>query len=209
LNLIDDAIGALKRAIELRPDEPSYYLALGMLQLTVKKPVLQDAEENFRECLKRQPDNAQAQIHLGYVLLNQKRYADAQVWLEKITQKQTRSPEAFYYLGVIAQEQGANQKAVDLFQRTIQLDPAFANAHIGLGAIYLKLKDYPRARQELEIGVKLNPDSSKAHYNLAILYARLKDPQRAQEEMRIIEKLKSEGKTPEDEVDAVGPARPD
>ena len=210
LNLIDEAIGALKRAIELQPEEPSYYLVLGMVQLTVKKPVLQDAEENFRECLKRQPDNAQAQIHLGYVLLKQKRYADAQVWLEKITQKQTRSPEAFYYLGVIAQEQGANQKAVELFQRTIQLDPAFANAHIGLGAIYLKLKDYPRARQELEIGVKLNPDSSKAHYNLAILYARLKDPQRAQEEMRIIEKLKSEGKTPEEnESDAAMPIRPD
>jgi len=208
LNLIAEAIGALKRAIELQPEEPSYYLVLGMVQLTVKKPVLQDAEENFRECLKRQPDNAQAQIHLGYVLLKQKRYADAQVWLEKTTQKQTRSPEAFYYLGVIAQEQGVNQKAVELFQRTIQLDPSFANAHIGLGAVYLKLKDYPRARQELEIGVKLNPDSSKAHYNLAILYARLKEPQRAQEEMRIIEKLKSEGKTPEDEVDAVGPTRP-
>jgi tetratricopeptide (TPR) repeat protein len=209
LNLIAEAIGAVKRAIELQPDEPSYYLVLGMLQLTVKKPVLQDAEENFRECLKRQPDNAQAQMHLGYVLLKQKRYADAQVWLEKTTQKQTRSPEAFYYLGVIAQEQGANQKAIELFQRTIQLDPLFANAHIALGSVYLKLKDYPRARQELEIGVKLNPDSSKAHYNLAILYARLKDPQRAQEEMRIIEKLKSEGKTAEDEVDAVGPTRPD
>jgi Tfp pilus assembly protein PilF len=96
-----------------------------------------------------------------------------------------------------------------VFQRTIQLDPSFANAHIALGAVYLKLKDYQRARQELEIGVKLNPDSSKAHYNLAILYARLKDPQRAQEEMRIIEKLKSEGKTPENESDAVTPIRPD
>ena len=96
-----------------------------------------------------------------------------------------------------------------MFQRTIQLDPSFANAHITLGAVYLKLKDYQRARQELEIGVKLNPDSSKAHYNLAILYARLKDPQRAQEEMRMIEKLKSEGKTQENESDAITPIRPD
>ncbi len=208
LKLNDDAIWALKRAIELRPDEPSYFLVLGIIQLGLKKPDLQDAEENFRESLKRQPDNAQAQLHLGYVLLKQKRYSDARVWLEKTTQKETGSPEAFYYLGLIAQEQNENEQAIELFQKVIQLEPAFANAHIALGAIYLKLKNYPRAQQELETGVKINPDSSKGHYNLAILYARLENPQRAQEEMRIIEKLKSEGKTQENESAIVAPAAP-
>jgi superkiller protein 3 len=208
LNLNDDAIWALKRAIEIRPDEPSYYFVLGILQLGLKNPDLQDAEESFRECLKRQPGNAQAQLHLGYVLLKQKKYPDAQVWLEKSIQKQTGSPEAFYYLGLIAQEQNENERAIQLFQKAIQLEPALAYAHIALGAVYLKLKNYSRAQQELEIGVKINPQSSKAHYNLAILYARLKNPQRAQEEMRIIEKLKSEGKTQENEVDTLAPAAP-
>jgi tetratricopeptide (TPR) repeat protein len=208
LNLNDDAIWALKRAIEIRPDEPSYYLVLGIVQLGLKNPDVQDAEQSFRETLKRQPGNAQAQLHLGYVLLKQKKYPDAQVWLEKSIQKQTGSPEAFYYLGVIAQEQNENERAIELFQKTIQLEPAFAYAHIALGAVYLKLKNYARAEQELEIGVKINPQSSKAHYNLAILYARLKNPQRAQEEMRIIEKLKSEGKTQENEVDTLAPAAP-
>ena len=208
LKLNDDAIWALKRAIELRSDEPSYFLVLGIIQLALKKPDLQDAEENFRESLKRQPDNAQAQLHLGYVLLKQKRYSDARVWLERTTQKQTGSPEPFYYLGLIAQEQNEDDRAIELFQKVIQLEPAFANAHIALGAIYLKLKNYPRAQQELEAGVKINPDSSKGHYNLAILYARLNNPERAQEEMSIIEKLKSEGKTQENEADTVAPAPP-
>ena len=208
LKLSDDAIWALKRAIELRSDEPSYFLVLGIIQLGLKKPDLQDAEENFRESLKRQPDNAQAQLHLGYVLLKQKKYSDARVWLEKTTQKQTASPESFYYLGLIAQEQNENERAIELFQKAFQLEPAFANAHIALGAIYLKLKNYPRAQQELETGVKINPDSSKGHYNLAILYARLNNPQRAEEEMRIIEKLNSEGKTQENEADTIAPAAP-
>src|SRR6266850_3568414 len=121
LNLNDDAIWALKRAIEIRPTEPSYYLVLGIVQLGLKNPDLQDAEESFRECLKRQPGNAQARLHLGYVLLKQKKYPDAQVWLEKSIQKQTRSPEAFYYLGLIAQEQNENEKAIELFQKAIQL----------------------------------------------------------------------------------------
>lgn len=208
LKLSDDAIWALKRAIELRSDEPSYFLVLGIIQLSLKKPDLQDAEESFREALKRQPDNAQAQLHLGYVLLKQKKNSDARVWLEKSIQKQTNSPEAFYYLGLIAQEENENERAIELFKKAIQLEPAFANAHIALGAVYLSLKNYPRAQQELEIGVKINPDSSKGHYNLAILYARLKNPQRAQEETRIMEKLKSKGKTQETEADAFAPATP-
>ncbi|MDQ2936439.1 MAG: tetratricopeptide repeat protein [Acidobacteriota bacterium] len=208
LNLSEDAIRALKRAIEVRPSEPAYYLVLGIIQLGLKKPDLQSAEESFRESLKRQPENGQAQLHLGYVLLKQKKYSDARVWLEKSIQKQAGPPEAFYYLGLIAQEQNENERAIEQFQKAIQIEPAFANAHIGLGATYLKLKNYPGAQQELESGVKLNPESSKAHYNLAILYARLNDPQRAQEEMRIIEKLKSEGKTQENEPDTLAPATP-
>ncbi|HKG78556.1 MAG TPA: tetratricopeptide repeat protein, partial [Pyrinomonadaceae bacterium] len=69
----------------------------------------------------------------------------------------------------------------------------YAHARIALGSSYMKLKNYVRARQELETAVKLDPDEPTAHYNLALLYARLKDPARAQEEMRIIEKLKAKG----------------
>jgi Tfp pilus assembly protein PilF len=76
-------------------------------------------------------------------------------------------------------------------EKAIQLSPTFANAHVALGASYLKLKDYARARKELELGATLNPDDSKVHYQLAILYARLKDPKRAQAEMAIVEKLKT------------------
>jgi Tfp pilus assembly protein PilF len=57
----------------------------------------------------------------------------------------------------------------------------------------MKLKNYVRARQELETAVKLDPEEPTAHYNLALLYARIKEPARAQEELRIIEQLKAKG----------------
>ena len=56
---------------------------------------------------------------------------------------------------------------------------------------YMRLKDYERARRELEAAVKLSPGDQKAHFNLALLYARLKEPARAQEQMRIVEELKA------------------
>src|SRR5439155_6084122 len=101
------------------------------------------------------------------------------------------APEPFYYVGLIVQEENEDQRAVALLEKAIEVSPSFAQAHVALGASYLKLKDYPRAQRELEQGAKLNPDDSKAHYQLAVLYARLKDPQRSQAEMEIVERLKA------------------
>jgi len=201
--LFEDARSALEKAVQLKPDEPAYLVALGAVWL--KKPDLFEAERVFRRALELQQSNPQAQMYLGYILLKQKKYTEARGWLEKSIGKDA-APETFYYLGVIAQEQNEDERAVGFFENAIRLQSSFANAHIALGSLYLKLKNYERARHELEAGVKLNPDDTKAHYNLARLYALQKDQRRAQEEMAIVEKLKSAGKDQSRESDLGAPA---
>ncbi len=207
LNLREQAVAALQRAVVLRPDEPSYHFALGTTWLR-QPPDLQGAEQSFKQFLKLKPDDAQGQVHLGYVLLKQKKQAEAQTWLLKSVRNGVGTPEAFYYLGLIAQAQNEDAQAIQLFQKSVQLAPSFASAHVALGSTYLKLKDYPRAQQALETGVKLSPDDSKAHYNLAMLYARLKNTEKAQEEMRIVATLESQGKGRQDESESLAPPAP-
>ena len=207
LNLKDQAVGALKQALILRPDEASYHFALGTAWLN-QPPDLQAAEQSFRQFLKLKPDDQQGQVHLGYVLLKQKKQADARTWLLKSVENGVGTPEAFYYLGLIAQAENQDAEAIQLFQKSVQLAPSFASAHVALGSSYLKQKDYERAQQALETGVKLSPDDSKAHYNLAMLYARLKNPEKAQEEMRIVERLKSQGKEARDDTGSLVPPPP-
>lgn len=202
-----EAVSALQRAIELRPDDAEYHFTLGVAWLK-HPPDLVGAEQSFRQFLKLRPDDAQGQLLLGYVLLRQKQYTEARALLEKNVRQGPGTPEAFYYLGLIAQGQDEDVRAIEFFEKSIRLEPSFAHAHIGLGATYLKLKDYERARQALETGVKLSPEDPKAHYNLAMLYARLKEPERAQEEMRIVENLKKEGKTQEGDIQAPRQPRP-
>lgn len=201
------ALSALKRAVELSPNEPSHHFALGAAWLK-QPPDLQGAEESFRQFVKLRPDDAQGQLHLGYVLLKQKRQAEAREWFEKSLQKGAGTPEAFYYLGLIAQAQNEDARAIELFEKSIRLAPSYAHVYVALGSTYLKLKDYPRAREALEKGVGLSPDDPKAHYNLAMLYARTKNPERARAEMLIVERLKGEGKTREDEDDTFAPPPP-
>ena len=191
------ALAALKRAAELSPTEASYHFALASAWLR-HPPDLQEAELSFRKFLALRPDDAQGQLHLGYVLLKQKRHAEAREWLERSTRAGAGTPEAFYYLGLIAQGQNEDAQAIELFEKSLKLAPTFGHVHVALGALYLKLKDYTRAQASLETGAKLSPEDSKAHYNLALLYARLKQPERAREEMLVVERLKSEGKARED-----------
>src|SRR6185436_9416516 len=192
-NMFDEAKSALQRAVELRPKEPSYLLALGIAWL--RKTDLFEAERLFRRVLEMQPGNAQAQLHLGYILLIQKKPAEARVWLEKSARSGAAIPEVPYYLGLVAQEQGDDSRAIALFQRAVQILPSYALPRIALGSTYLRLKDYEKARQELETAVKLDPEEPSGHYNLALLYARTKQPDKAQEQMRIVEDLKSKQRT--------------
>lgn len=198
------ALAALKSAIALNPAEPSYHYTMGVGWLK-HPPDLQEAEASFRRFLALRPADAQGQLHLGYVLLKQKRHAEARELLERSLQTGAGTPEAFYYLGLIAQAQNEDARAIELFEKSIQLAPSFGHVHVALGSTYLKLKDYARAQSALEIGAKLTPDDSKAHYNLAMLYARLKQPERARAEMLIVERLKGEGKARDDEADAYAP----
>lgn len=192
------AVSALKMAVELSPAEPSSHFALAVAWLK-HPPDLQEAEGAFRKFLALSPDDAQGQLHLGYVLLKQKKHAEAREWLERSTRAGAGgTPEAFYYLGLIAQGGNDDARAIELFEKSIALAPSFGHVHVALGALYLKLKDYTRAQASLETGAKLSPEDSKAHYNLALLYARLKQPERAREEMLVVERLKSEGKARDD-----------
>lgn len=191
VGLFDEAKSALERAVFLKPKEASYQLALGIAWL--RKTDLFTAEKIFRHVLTLQPNNAQAQLHLGYVLLNQKKYAEARTWLEKSARPGAAVPEVFYYLGLVAQEQNDDAGAIVLFEKTVRQLPTYVHARIALGSSYMKLKNYVRARQELETAVKLDPNEPTAHYNLALLYARIKEPARAQEELRLVDQLKAKG----------------
>ena len=189
VGMIDQAKSALERSLKLRPDEPTYLLALGVAWLS--RGDLFEAEKLFRRLVEVQPDNSLGQLHLGYVFLNQKKYREARLWLEKSARAPNAIPEVYYYLGLVAQEQNDDAGAIPLFEKAVQKLPNYAHARIALGSSYMKLRNYTRAREELETAVRLDPNEPKAHYNLALLYARLNDPVRAQEQMKIVDSLKA------------------
>jgi tetratricopeptide (TPR) repeat protein len=200
--MYEDSRQALEQATALKPGEAGYFVALGAVWL--KKPDLFEAERIFKRALELQPQNYQAQMYLGYTLLKQKKHSEARLYLEMSLKGEPKIPETRYYLGLLAQEQGEDSRAVEILAPLVQQFPTFSNAHLALGSSYMKIKNYPAAKLELELAVKLDPDEPKAHYNLAMLYARLKDTKGAQREMEIVEKLKNRAQSKEN--DGISPS---
>ena len=71
------------------------------------------------------------------------------------------------------------ERAMGLFQRSIELDPGNAQAHYGLGMAYLGSHDIDRAIVQWEHVVELIPDDVMTLFNLGRAYFEKGDKVRA------------------------------
>ena len=66
-------------------------------------------------------------------------------------------------------ESGKLDQAVVQFRNSLEIDANFAEAHYGLGLIYLRKQNWPRAVQELNRAIDLQPENYAARVELAKL----------------------------------------
>jgi DNA-binding winged helix-turn-helix (wHTH) protein/TolB-like protein/Tfp pilus assembly protein PilF len=100
---------------------------------------------------------------------------------ERLTLRATSRPEAMreYLLGRFfwnRHDGDGLRKAVDHFERAIELDPEYALAYAGLADAYLLVRDYdlqhdtvPRARAAALRALELDPTLAEAHTSLALV----------------------------------------
>ena len=65
------------------------------------------------------------------------------------------------------------QKAQNLYNKVLQVEPAHINANNNLGAIFLALGDYHKAKNYFEIVIKIDPKNIDAHNNLGVTFKAL------------------------------------
>jgi tetratricopeptide (TPR) repeat protein/TolB-like protein len=101
----------------------------------------------------------------------------------KIDERPTDNPEAFelYTRGRHVYDRGARpdlERAVELFERAVDLDPEFASAHAALAAAHLRMawfgfvpasRALPAARASVERALSLDPDHAEALTRRALL----------------------------------------
>jgi Tfp pilus assembly protein PilF len=87
------------------------------------------------------------------------------------TEREKQGSQAHYDLGVQAQRAGDVQAAYKEYERALELDESFADAHNAIAILYhLSFKKVPEAIKHYERALELRPDFSEAKTNLGNLY---------------------------------------
>ena len=77
-------------------------------------------------------------------------YEDARACLTQVIEAESENAEAFNSLGYVASRLGEPDQAIDHYERAIELQPNYAQAHFNLGMNLLQIGDYARGFAECE-----------------------------------------------------------
>jgi len=130
----EGAEAALKKALELSPNDPQSESLLGWAQMLQDK--YDDALLNFQHVLMRQPANALARINVGYICLKKRIFGEAIEHLSKairLDNDRKATLYAHFYLGLVYLEREMYEDAQTFFQKTLALGPNLIEAHYELG----------------------------------------------------------------------------
>ncbi len=92
---------------------------------------------------------------------------------EKKLAAEPRNPRAWYELGAVEREEGNFLKAVEYFEKAVELDGKFVEAYQGLGSCCSKLGDLDRAIAAFKKAIELNESYPTPYFSLGVVYSRL------------------------------------
>jgi Flp pilus assembly protein TadD len=145
---LDGAIEALRKSVELNPNQAEAHAELGVCLIQARNPAA--AVEACRKAIAIDPTLAAAYNNLGACLRFLGHYEEAAAACRKAIEIRPDHARAMTNLGAALAELGRNAEAVELHSRAIELEPNLNEAHWNLAMASLRLGDLKRGFSEYE-----------------------------------------------------------
>lgn len=178
LGRYEEALSALDRALEYRPEDPELYDLKGAVYTADSFSRSQFASTEaamaaFTRAIELDSTRAHTLYNLGLLhgYREQKGLAD-RFYQRAITFDSTLAV-AHKKLGLLRRDQGDLQAARGYLNRASRHAPDDAESLFYLGLVQRALGEFEDARRTLERAAELNPLSPQVHFNLAGVYTRL------------------------------------
>lgn len=144
------ALREARQAVELDPACIDCRITLATVYAA--RDELPRAEEEFREVLRRNPENPFAQNNLASVYLNMGRPADAIPLARQASENEDYMGRhlAFYNLGWALMEQDDYPSALDALGRALREVPRMCLAHYRIAEVYFRQRNFELALQHIE-----------------------------------------------------------
>ncbi|MBT8136790.1 MAG: tetratricopeptide repeat protein [Gammaproteobacteria bacterium] len=170
------ARNAIDRALQLDPDLGEAYISLALMSRG------DDAERAYRKGISLNPNYARGHQWYGWWLSRNGRLEQAESHLHQAVTLDPLSPIIQNSLGRVYQKKGDIDAAVDRFNRALEIDPGFAEAHAELAAYeYFVRGRCDSALAAIERYKELDPGKPKAYALPSFIFLHLGEPDLAAE----------------------------
>ncbi len=163
LGMPRDALAIADRSLAVFPDMIEFHFNRG---LALDRLGMQhEAEEEYLWVLARHPDHLGACHNMGQILFGKNQFDNTIRLLNRGIEKGLRHPAVFFLFGRALAASGDGRRALDNFERVLELQPSYPEVNCHRAVIFLNKNQYNEAltalEREIEIGGNL-----VAAYNL-------------------------------------------
>jgi tetratricopeptide (TPR) repeat protein len=154
------AVSAFQRALDRDPSLARAHYFSGLAQLRWEHEAA--ALDEFNASLKLAPDDPDAKVGIGYVLMQQGKQAQAIELFRSVVATHPESGNAHYQLGKLLLDGGKVEEAVSYLEAAARAMPQSDYVHYQLQAAYRKQSRTADADRELQIYKKLKAKNREA-----------------------------------------------
>lgn len=155
-----EAVIALNRALELRPDLAEAMLELGQIGMAEGKA--SEALAWYEKAEKLRPDDAKVHIQMAHLMAAKGDSKAAFDRLKRAVELKPSSWEARYLYGVELASQDRLAEAQRQFEAAVTLRPDHVLAHLNLGVSLAKQGRLAEAKRQFDETIRLDPQNAQA-----------------------------------------------
>lgn len=137
LNEFEAARSDLEEALKLNPQLPNIYALVG--EARDRTGDAKEAEPAFREALKRNVDNFEANLYLGAILYKRRDTDEAKTYLDRALTLNPKDYLARYESALLKSTTGESEAAATMLEQLVKDDPDWLEPHVELANLYYKL----------------------------------------------------------------------
>jgi tetratricopeptide (TPR) repeat protein len=161
------ALGDLRHAIDLEPDNSDLYVTLADAYMQIGK--LPSCLEALQKAEKLNPANNEALLKMAEVYLVLQDYTATYSYVKKALDLDTKNPRAYFIRGYALMETGDTASAVRNIQNALDQDQTYYEAAVQLGILYATAKN-ALAEQYFRTAIDIDPGRDAAYYLLGMFY---------------------------------------
>ena len=167
--------------VALQQDAKFGEARLKLADLLAQQGDVQNAYREYLRAADTMPDNDEAQLKAGAMLLMANQFAEAKTRAENVLSKGRRNPAALMLLGNALAGLNDVSGAFERLNEAIEADPASGPAYSNLGALQLARGDQRRAEASFKKAINADPKSGAARVALASFYRSQRRDKEAEE----------------------------